>query len=69
MHVGASMKKLLYLMGSIEAIIGILLLCVVAFIYDLDKYYSISIPLASVLAIVLIFTGIVQIVFAFIKNP
>ena len=63
------MKKLLYLMGSIEAIIGILLLCVVAFIYDLDKYYSISIPLASVLAIVLIFTGIVQIVFAFIKNP
>ncbi len=63
------MKKLLYLMGSIEAIIGILLLSVVAFIYDLGKYYSISIPLASVLAIVLIFTGIVQIVFAFIKNP
>ncbi len=63
------MKKLLYLMGSIETIVGILLICVVAFIYDLGKYYSISIPLAVVLAIVLIVTGIVQIIFAFVKNP
>ncbi len=63
------MKKLLYLMGSIEAIIGILLICVVAFIYDLDNYYSISIPLAAVLAVILIVTGIVQIIFAFMKYP
>ena len=63
------MKKLLYLMGSIEAIIGILLICLVAFIYDLDKYYSISLPLVSVLAIVLIVTGIVQIMIAFMKKP
>ena len=64
-----SMKKLLYLMGSIEAMIGILLICLVAFIYDLDKYYSISLPLVSVLAIVLIVTGIVQIMIAFMKKP
>ncbi len=63
------MKKLLYLMGSIEAIIGILLICVVAFIYDLDNYYSISLPLVSVLAVVLIVAGVVQIVLAFMKNP
>lgn len=63
------MKKLLYLMGSIEAIIGILLICVVVFIYDLGKYYSISLPLVSVLAVVLIVTGIVQIMIALIKNP
>ncbi len=63
------MKKLLYLMGSIETIIGILLICVVAFIYDLDNYYSISIPLAVVLAIVLIVVGVVQIMIAFTKNP
>ena len=63
------MKKLLYLMGSIETIFGILLLCVVAFIYDLGKYYSISIPLASVLAIVLIIAGIAQIILAFTMKP
>ena len=63
------MKKLLYLMGSIEAIIGIILICVVTFIYDLDHYYSISLPLVSVLAVVLIVAGIVQIIFAFMKNP
>ena len=63
------MKKLFYLMGSIEAIIGILLICVVVFIYDLGKYYSISLPLVSVLAVVLIVTGIVQIMIALIKNP
>ena len=63
------MKKLLYLMGSIEAIIGILLICVVAFIYDLGKYYSISVPLAVVFGIVLIVVGIVQIIFACRKNP
>ncbi len=63
------MKKLLYLMGSIETIIGILLICVVVFIYDLGKYYSISLPLVSVLAVVLIVTGIVQIMIALIKNP
>ena len=63
------MKKLLYLMGSIEAMIGILLICLVAFIYDLGKYYSISLPLVSVLAIVLIVTGIVQIMIAFMKKP
>ena len=56
-------------MGSIETIIGILLICVVAFIYDLDNYYSISIPLAVVLAIVLIVVGVVQIMIAFTKNP
>ena len=50
-------------MGSIEAIIGILLICVVAFIYDLDNYYSISLPPVSVLAVVLIVAGIVQIYF------
>ena len=64
-----TMKKLLYLMGSIEAMIGILLICLVAFIYDLDKYFSISLPLVSVLAIVLIVTGIVQIMIAFMKKP
>ena len=63
------MKKILYIMGSIEAIIGILLISVVAFIYDLGKYYSISIPLVSVLAIVLIVTGIIQIILAFMKDP
>ena len=61
------MKKLLYLMGSIEAIIGIILICFVTFFYDPDKYYSISIPLA--VTIVLIVAGIVQIIFAFMKNP
>ncbi len=63
------MKKLLYLMGSIEAMVGILLICAVAFIYDLDKYFSISLPLVSVLAIILLVIGIIQIVFAFMKNP
>ena len=63
------MKKLLYLMGSIEAMIGVLLICVVVFIYDLDRYYSISLPLVSVLAVILIVAGIVQIICAFIKNP
>ena len=63
------MKKLFYLMGSIEAIIGILLICVVVFIYDMGKYYSFSLPLVSVLAVVLIVTGIVQIMIALIKNP
>ncbi len=62
------MKKLLYLMGSIETIIGILLVCVVAFIYDLDRFYSISLPLVSVLAMILIVAGIVQIIAAFMKN-
>lgn len=63
------MKKLLYLMGSIETIVGILLISITVFIYDLGKYYSISIPLVSVLAIVLIVTGIIQIIFAFMKDP
>lgn len=63
------MKKLFYLMGSIETILGILLICVVAFVYDLDHYFSISIPLASVLAIVLMIAGIVQIILAFLMDP
>ena len=63
------MKKLLYLMGSIEAMIGVLLICVVVFIYDLDRYYSISLPIVSVLAMILIVAGIIQIICAFIKNP
>lgn len=63
------MKKLLYVMGSIETIVGILLVCVVAFVYDLDKYFSISIPLATVLSILLIVAGLIQIILAFMKNP
>ena len=63
------MKKLLYLMGSIETIVGILLICVVAFVYDMGKYYSFSLPLVSVLAVVLIVAGIVQIVVSFLKKP
>ncbi len=63
------MKKLLFVMGSIETIVGILLVCVVAFVYDLDKYFSISIPLATVLSILLIVAGLIQIILAFMKNP
>ena len=56
-------------MGSIETIIGFLLIFVAALIYDLDIYYTITLPLLIVFAVILIVAGIGQIIFAFMKNP
>ena len=64
------MKKALYLVGSMEATIGILLICFDVFIYGLkDSYYDPSFLFVFILAIVLIAVGIVQSLFAFMKNP
>ena len=80
------MKKSIYIMGSIEIILGALLLSIISIIknvlpilgrvayqvavkgsYSSDNYI-ISVPIATVIAVLLILVGIVQMIYSIVKN-